>query len=107
MLNTRRQLEYGGKATKFTLKVCSYKLFPARSGIYVASCGTCRAVIGSAAPDGLTVFCDEAFVESVWFHEPIVKSEKSKAEISKAQCQKLRTLFRHVPKVSSVAPSES
>ena len=27
----------------------------------MASCGTCRAVIGSAAPDGLTVFCDEAF----------------------------------------------
>ena len=31
-----------------------------RSGIYVASCGTSRAVLGSESPDGLTVFCDEA-----------------------------------------------
>jgi hypothetical protein len=30
-----------------------------RSGIYIASCGTSRAVLGSAALDGVTVFCDE------------------------------------------------
>lgn len=33
-----------------------------RSGIYIASCGTSRAVLGSAALDGVTVFCDEASV---------------------------------------------
>ena len=31
-----------------------------RSGIYIASCGTSRAVLGSAELDGVTVFCDEA-----------------------------------------------